>query len=58
MGTGLPFIFQVVLLLLLPLAFAYLFSVVGIVLMPLYAALKSRFRRKKSDPSDPAATPH
>jgi hypothetical protein len=54
MGTGLPFIFQIVLLLLLPLALVYLFSVIGVVLMSTRAALKSLFRRR----THPTAAPN
>ena len=57
MGTGLPFIFQVVLLLFLPLAVAYLFTVVGVVLILVLAALKDRSRRENPDSAAPSALP-
>lgn len=41
MGIGVPFIFQIVLLLALPLAFVYLISVAGLVLISLRAKLDS-----------------
>lgn len=51
MGTGLPFIFQIVLLLLLPLALVYLICVAGVLLLSVRAALISRFPRRRSNPS-------
>lgn len=54
MGTRVPFIFQIVLLLGLPLAFAYLIAVAGLVFITLRAALKSRRLRRRSY-SDPAS---
>jgi hypothetical protein len=41
MGTGVPIIFHIVLLLALPLAFAYLISVAGLVLIFLRTTLKN-----------------
>jgi hypothetical protein len=55
MGVGVPFIFQIVLLLILPLAFAYLITVAGLALVSLRVALRSllRGRRGQSDSTAP-----
>lgn len=55
MGTGVPFIFQIVRLLALPLAFAYLITVAGLVLVSLRAPLKNlQFRRRRGQPDFPS----
>jgi hypothetical protein len=55
MGTGVPFIFQIVLLLVLPLAFAYLISVAGLVLISLRAILKNLpLRPRRAQPDFPS----
>jgi hypothetical protein len=55
MDVGVPFIFQIVLLLILPLAFAYLITVAGLALVSLRAALRNllRGRRGQSDSTAP-----
>jgi hypothetical protein len=57
MGIGVPFIFQIVLLLVLPLAFAYLISVAGLVLVSLRAALKTLLPRPRRSQSYSASLP-
>jgi hypothetical protein len=61
-GTGVPFIFQIVLLLVLPPAFVYLICVAGLVLLSIRATLKNlpfRPRRRQPDsPSVPRSTSH
>lgn len=56
-GTGLPFPIEVAfLVLVLPIAFAYVFSVAGVVTMSARAALRflaSRMRRTRSDLTAP-----
>jgi hypothetical protein len=56
MGVGVPFIFQIVLLLALPLAFAYVLTLAGLALGSLRAALKKRSRCRDGLP-DATATP-
>jgi hypothetical protein len=57
MGTGVPFIFQIVLLLALPLAFAYLISVVGLVLMSIRTALNDPPLRPRREESGSPSVP-
>ena len=57
MGTGVPFIFQIVLLLTLPLAFAYLISVAALLLMSLLATLKNLPLRPHHKQPDPVSVP-
>ncbi len=56
MDVGVPFIFQIVLLLILPLAFAYLITVAGLALVSLRAALKNLLRGRREE-SDASGTP-
>ena len=53
MGTGVPFIFQVVLLIGLPLAFAYLICVAGLVVVTIHAMiLRNKSRPPRDFPSE------
>ena len=55
MGIGVPFIFQIVLMLALPLTFAYLISVAGLLLMWLRVTWKSlTVRPRRSQPGPPS----
>lgn len=51
MGIGVPFIFQIVLLLALPLVFVYLISVAGLLFVSIGALLKKQARRPRSGQS-------
>jgi len=54
MATGVPFIFQIALLLALPLVFAYLISAAGLVLMWLRVTwINPALRRRRSQPDPP-----
>ncbi len=55
MGIGVRFIFQIVLLLALPLAFAYLISVAGLVLMWIRVTWKNlTVRPRRPQPGPPS----
>lgn len=47
MGIGVPFIFQILLLLALPLAFAYLISLAGLLFVSIRAILRIKTRKPR-----------
>jgi hypothetical protein len=60
LGTGLPFIFQVVLLLLLPLAAVYVISVLGLAIDLIQTALRHARTRNRAPEEglDKGSKPH
>jgi hypothetical protein len=58
MGTGVPFIFQIALLLALPLVFAYLIAVAGLAIISLGAAMNIPPLHPRRRQPDPPSVPH